>query len=491
MAALPWAPLALSRRSGEVREDAGIRDAMPHLDANLSQSESEQEASRLAALISAGILDTAPEPAYDTITRMAAEFFHADLALLGFFDGPRVWIKSSWGETIQELPRKPSFLELILESDGPVIIPDIALHPRLQLRRKIVPRFEAAGFAGVPIRANDGHVLGVLSILNRHPLPAIPGDEIAMLEGLADLAANHLELKRLRRTISRPEARKPRGTPVSSGAAAWPRSADLRGALERKEFVLHYQPEIDLATRRIVGVEALIRWQHPERGLIPPMEFIPKAEACGLILPIGEWGLAEACQQIEIWNREDPRNVSLRVCVNLSASQFSRKGLASHVASLIARSGVGSRQLGLEMTESSLIPNMHTAQDVLSALHQLGVCLLMDDFGTGYSSLNQLHSFPFDMLKIDRSFIGRMTDGDQPRQIVRTIIELARALRMDVVAEGIETREQYRMLRQMGCQFGQGYLFAQALPAKEISRLLRFPGRVLPDFDEAVALAAI
>jgi EAL domain-containing protein (putative c-di-GMP-specific phosphodiesterase class I) len=234
--------------------------------------------------------------------------------------------------------------------------------------------------------------------------------------------------------------------------------------------VLHYQPEVDLASRRIIGVEALIRWQHPQRGLISPQDFIPQAEECGLILPIGDWGLAEACHQIQAWNRQDPRDRSFQVCVNLSARQFSRKGLADHVESL-----------GLEMTESSLIPNMSIAIEVLTGLRSLGVSLLMDDFGTGYSSLNHLHSFPFDVLKVDRSFVGRMTEGDQPLQIVRTIVELARVLGMDVVAEGIETREQYRLLRLMGCRYGQGFLFARPMTAEGVTRLLRLPGHILPD----------
>ncbi len=203
-----------------------------------------------------------------------------------------------------------------------------------------------------------------------------------------------------------------------------------------------------------------------------------------MILPIGDWGLAEACKQIQAWNHDDPRNGSLRVCVNLSARQFSRQGLADHVQSLLLQSGCSSHQLGLEMTESSLIPNMNTALGVLSGLRDLGVSLLMDDFGTGYSSLNHLHSFPFDVLKIDRSFVGRMTNGDQPLQIVRTIIELARVLGMDVVAEGIETREQYRLLRQMGCRYGQGYLFAKPMTADAVTQLLRLPGRILPDPEE-------
>jgi EAL domain-containing protein (putative c-di-GMP-specific phosphodiesterase class I) len=148
---------------------------------------------------------------------------------------------------------------------------------------------------------------------------------------------------------------------------------------------------------------------------------------------------------------------------------------------LLNKFGISSRQLGLEMTESSLIPNVSIALEVLVSLRRLGVSLLMDDFGTGYSSLNHLPSFPFDVLKIDRSFVSRMTDGDQPLQIVRTIIEMARVLGMDVVAEGIETREQYRLLRQLGCRFGQGFLFARPLPAEAVTELLRLPGRILPD----------
>jgi EAL domain-containing protein (putative c-di-GMP-specific phosphodiesterase class I) len=211
------------------------------------------------------------------------------------------------------------------------------------------------------------------------------------------------------------------------------------------------------------------------------MDFIPLAEESGLILPIGDWVLSQACSQIQKWCDEDVNHLSLRVGVNLSARQFSREGLADHVEALLIQSGISSRQLGLEMTESSLIPNVRTALEVLGSLRRLGVSLLMDDFGTGYSSLNNLHAFPFDVLKIDRSFVTRMTEGDQPLQIVRTIIELARVMGMDVVAEGIETREQYRLLRDMKCRYGQGYLFARPMTAEAITEMLRLPGRLLPD----------
>jgi EAL domain-containing protein (putative c-di-GMP-specific phosphodiesterase class I) len=258
----------------------------------------------------------------------------------------------------------------------------------------------------------------------------------------------------------------------ASTTANWPQPEDMRVALKRNQFVLHYQPEIELATGRIVGLEALVRWQHPQRGLVPPLEFIPHAEENGLILPLGDWGLGQALRQMQQWQRQWPNLESLRVCVNLSARQFSRIGLADHVESLLLETELSGRQLGLEMTESSLIPNMATASDVLTSLHKLGVSLHMDDFGTGYSSLSHLHSFPFDVLKIDRSFVQRMQTGRQPLQIVQTILELARVMDMDVVAEGIETAEQSRLLREMGCRYGQGYLFSRPLPAAQVEQML-------------------
>jgi len=438
----------------------------------------QQEEARLAALASTGILDTTPEPSFDAITRLAAEYFRADSAGLGFADESRIWIKSHWGEHIRELPRKNSIFDMVLAEDGPVVIPDISKQPQFKRSPLIFRLLDAIFFASVPVRSLDGKILGVLTIFSREPRRGMAPDELRMLESLADMVSSQLELRRLRKTFAEHGVRRSR---AESAPLSWPCRPDLRRALDQRQFVLHYQPEVELSTRKIVGLEALIRWAHPERGLVPPMDFIPLAEESGLILPIGDWGLAEACNQIQKWCNEDPRHRSLRVCVNLSARQFSREGLADHVEALLLQSGISSRQLGLEMTESSLIPNMRTALEVLGSLRRLGVSLLMDDFGTGYSSLNHLHSFPFDVLKIDRSFVGRMTEGDQPLQIVRTIIELARVMGMDVVAEGIETLEQYRLLRQLGCRFGQGFLFARPMSAEAVTELLRLPGRVLPD----------
>jgi EAL domain-containing protein (putative c-di-GMP-specific phosphodiesterase class I) len=399
-------------------------------------------------------------------------------------------MKSTWRQVARELPRKLSIFDMVLKENGPVIVPDVANHPQRQTLMPRLKQLAAAGFASVPVRSTGGKIIGALTILHNEPRPMMRPEAIRILESLADLASSQLELRGLRKSFGRhgPEPRRPIAS--ESHVENWPSKADLRQALDQRQFVLYYQPEVDLVTRQIVGLEALVRWVHPERGLIPPLDFIPLAEESGLILPIGDWGLAEACGQIQRWCREDPRLVSLRVGVNLSARQFSRPGLADHVEALLIHSGISSRQLGLEMTESSLIPNVHTALEVLGSLRRLGVSLLVDDFGTGYSSLSYLHSFPFDVLKIDRSFVSRMTEGDQALQIVRTIIELARVMGMDVVAEGIETAEQYSLLRGLGCRYGQGFLFARPMPADAVTQLLRLPGRVLPDPELAEMLLA-
>jgi EAL domain-containing protein (putative c-di-GMP-specific phosphodiesterase class I) len=453
---------------------------MPLAELHTDGIEWREEDARLLALETTEILDSEPEPSYDTITRLTAEFFKADTVLLAFADESRMWIKSYWGESVRELPRKGSIFELVLANNGPVVVPDVSKHPSFAGSGLIIRRLEVRSFASAPIRSGDGKILGALTVFGCQPRRQMAAEELHMLESLADLVTSQLELRRMRKTFGKSRPHNTRATDAVAGN--WPRKSDLRHALDNREFVLYYQPEVELSTRKIVGLEALIRWQHPQRGLIPPMDFIPLAEESGLILPIGDWGLSEACNQIQQWCRENPDEDAPRVCVNLSARQFAREGLADHVEALLRRSGIASHQLGLEMTESSLISDQNTALKVLTSLRRLGVSLLMDDFGTGYSSLHQLHLLPFNVLKIDRSFVARITEGnDQPLQIVRTIVELARVLGMDVVAEGIETEEQYALLLQLGCKFGQGFLFSRAVPAETISEMLHLPGRILPE----------
>jgi EAL domain-containing protein (putative c-di-GMP-specific phosphodiesterase class I) len=463
---------------------------MPQVELEIGKVNQQQEKVRLAALMSTGILDTPPESDYDTIVRLAAEYFHSHSASIAFADESRVWMKSCWHHAVREVPRLNSIFDLVIAKNGPVIVPDISQYSG---REALLPHLKLIGmnaFASVPIRSAEGNILGILTVFWNEPCEEMSPDAIRALESMAGLVSNQLELRRLRKTLTGSRHMQRRLRTATAANKNWPSAADLRCALEQGQFEFYYQPEVDLITRKIVGVEALIRWNHPERGIISPVDFIPVAEENGLILPIGDWGLAAACRQIQQWCREDPRNVSLRVGVNLSARQFSREGLADHVEALLGQFGISSRQLGLEMTESSLIPDLSPALGVLGSLRRLGVSLLMDDFGTGYSSLNHLHSFPFDVLKIDCSFVRRMTEGEQPLQIVRTIIELARVLGMHVVAEGIETVEQYRLLREMKCHFGQGYLFARPMNVTDMTQLLKLPGRVLPEPGATEAICA-
>lgn len=252
---------------------------------------------------------------------------------------------------------------------------------------------------------------------------------------------------------------------------------DLFHALERREFVLHYQPIIDLAGGRLSGFEALVRWQHPERGLVRPDLFIPIAEETGLIVPLGGWVLEEACRTMHALHQQHPQHEHVSVAVNLSGRQFEDGELLASVTSALERSTLHPSRLELEMTESVVMARTRENAQRLHSLRDLGIRLLIDDFGTGYSSLSSLQSFPLDCLKIDRTFVSRMEFEDEKREIVRTIVGLAKTLKMEVVAEGIETAEQLAMLRELGCEFGQGFYFSNALDKVAASAWMEQPPR--------------
>ena len=246
---------------------------------------------------------------------------------------------------------------------------------------------------------------------------------------------------------------------------------DLRQAIDRDQLRLHYQPLVDLATDRIVGFEALVRWQHPTRGLVPPIDFIPLAEETGIIVPLGRWVLETACRQAGVWRDLRPDRPRLSMSVNLSARQFVQPDLIDQVAAILIETGMDPTTLELEITESVVMDQSAVSVRALSRLRDMGVRVVLDDFGTGYSSLAYLKHLPLDTIKIDQSFVAGL-DGDADRSIVEAVIALAHGLRIEVVAEGIETETQFRLLREMGCDVGQGYLFARPLPAVEAGRLL-------------------
>ncbi len=247
---------------------------------------------------------------------------------------------------------------------------------------------------------------------------------------------------------------------------------DLRRAVEREEFVVYYQPIVSLTTGRLTGFEALVRWMHPERGMISPGDFIPIAEETGLILPMGQLILREACRQLSEWQRLYPQHRRLSMSVNLSSRQFSQSGTIELLRDVLQETGLSPAFLKLEITETAIMENTESAMDTLLQLKSMGIQLSVDDFGTGYSSLGYLYRFPMDILKIDRSFISRVDTDGEKLELVRTIITLAWNLGMDVVAEGVETTKQLAQLKMLKCEYGQGYLFSKPMSPEDTDTFL-------------------
>ncbi|MEG4251397.1 EAL domain-containing response regulator [Microcoleus sp. Pol10D4] len=244
----------------------------------------------------------------------------------------------------------------------------------------------------------------------------------------------------------------------------------LCNALKREEFQVYYQPQVNVQTGKIMSAEALVRWVHPEKGLISPTEFIPHAEATGFIVQLGEWVLKTACRQMQVWQNA---GFPLRIAVNLSPRQFHQPDLSSRVAQILAETGLEASSLELELTESLMVEDAESAIATLQHLKNLGVCISLDDFGTGYSSLSYLTQYPFDTLKIDRCFISKITDGCTNAAIVKAIIEMAHILCLEVIAEGVETEAEKDFLWRYKCDIMQGYLFSPPLAAADFEQLLR------------------
>lgn len=323
-----------------------------------------------------------------------------------------------------------------------------------RIERELAPPFDLDG-QEVQISASAGLAIG--RTLATYPNDLLREAEIALHRSKADPS--------LGTVLYDPEMR---AQTVERAAL----EHDLRRAIERQELRLHYQPLVDLGTGSVVGMEALLRWQHPVRGLIPPLAFIPLAEETALILPIGRWVLETACAQLRDWQRRLPAARGLALSVNISARQFARSDLAGTVAHVLDHTRIDPAQLELEITESVVMDQSEASVERLRGLRGLGVRLVLDDFGTGYSSLAYLRRLPLDTIKVDRSFVSGLGDGPMDLPIVKAVIALAHALGIDVVAEGIETLAQWEELRALGCDRGQGYWFARPLPADEMERLL-------------------
>jgi diguanylate cyclase len=248
----------------------------------------------------------------------------------------------------------------------------------------------------------------------------------------------------------------------------------LHHAIERQELLLYYQPKVELKTGTIIGIEALIRWNHPQRGFVTPGQFIAIAEECGFIVPIGRWVLREACRQARAWQVAGLPPTS--VAINVSSVELRDSGFVSGIREILRETGLDPRYLELELTETVFLDNSRSAMQVLKDLKNIGLVLTLDDFGTGYSSLSYLKRFPIDSIKIDQSFVRDLTSEEDSPGIVIAVIGLGKSLHMRVVAEGVETREQLEILREHGCNEAQGYYFSRPVPAVELPGLLQRTG---------------
>ncbi len=248
--------------------------------------------------------------------------------------------------------------------------------------------------------------------------------------------------------------------------------SDLRYAIEHNELAVHYQPKVLLETGEVVGFEALVRWNHPQRGMVSPLKFIPLAEESGLIHRIGIWVLRESCKQAREWREQNASSAFASMCVNLSAKQLQHPNLVQDVTQIMRESAVEEQLLCLEITESVAMDDVHSNIETLNALKNIGIELSVDDFGTGYSSLAYLNRLPVDHLKIDRSFVNELGNGSETESIILGTIQLAHALNMQVTAEGVETVAQLEQLRDMGCDLAQGFYFSKALSSVDASRYL-------------------
>lgn len=287
-----------------------------------------------------------------------------------------------------------------------------------------------------------------------------------------NLALMRLRLETdLRRALAEPLGARSSLLPKAI-ASRFPEGAITSEQMHPSEFRVYYQPIVALKTRQVVGFEALVRWQHPERGLVSPAEFVPLAEETGLIVPLGWIVLQEACRQMQAWQMQFPQNPAITISVNLSVKQVAQPDLVTRIHNILRQTKLNPSSLKLEITESALMENAEVAVKRLHELRSLGVHLSLDDFGTGYSSLAYLHRFPIDTLKIDRSFISRVDTHGEQLEIVRTLVTLAWNLGIEVVAEGIETNKQLAQLKALRCEYGQGYLFSRPVTGEAATKLL-------------------
>ena len=414
-----------------------------------------QEADRLASLRSYQVLDSEPDTALTAIAAAAARVVGCPVGLVTLLDEQRQWFRARVGTELTETPRELAFCAYTVAQESPLVVRDATADPRFVDNALVTGQAHLRFYAGAPLIGRDGLPLGALCVLDSHPRD-VTEDDLRTLVGLAAAAVELLELHRL---------------DVNGGLGARDvlrESRELRRGIDTGGIVVHYQPVVTLPQQRTVGVEALLRWQHPQRGLLPPAAFLPIAEASGLVVPLGRQALQQACQQVQGWRQRVPGGADLGLAVNVSGRQLHEPDVTDIVEHALLTSGLPATALTLELTETALVADNPAIDAGLGRLRGRGVKLALDDFGTGYSSAQYLQRFQPDAVKLDRCFVAGLGRSQRDDVIAASLVDLALRLGCDVVAEGIEHPEQARALTRLGVRYAQGFLFSCPRSASEL-----------------------
>ncbi|NAZ75482.1 EAL domain-containing protein [Kineococcus sp. T13] len=448
-----------------------------------------REGERLASLRSYQVLDTGADAALQALTAAAAQALGVPTALVSLVDEHRQFFKAATGleavlgeeaHRTRQTPREESFCAHVVATEQPLVVPDAGADARFAHLPMVTGPQQVRFYAGAPIIGRDGLALGALCVKDRTPRRL----EAAALQVLTDLAAAVAELLELRRLDAAAGLHAVPGLHDGSGAGSGARqvldeSHRLRAGIDAGELVVHYQPVVDLLSGRWQGVEALVRWEHPQRGLLPPAAFLPIAEASGLIVPLGRQVLTLACTQVALWREQLSAAAQLHVAVNVSGRQLSEPDVVEVVTDALLISGLPASALTIELTETSAADVGAEVDIALQRIRALGVRLALDDFGTGYASFSYLQRFQPDVVKIDRCFVAALGRSPRDDLLAQTLIDLGSRLGCAIVAEGIEEREQVAALSALGVRLGQGYFFSAPRGATEVGHRLSSPETVL------------